>query len=379
MAGYSQTNQENGEGIMISCSVGTVTEIIGHRKGLTRVIVSFAQGQGKAINYDFLTGVIQVGDRVQVNTTAVDLGLGTGGWHFVMVNMTRPELRLKGPGHIMKLRYTPMQIKVLSVEEEDSPARLLIEQGGDIKTVPVVVGTLHSMLPYIVSGIIQNKPNLRISYIMTDGAALPLYLSEIVFLLKEAGFLCGTITIGHAFGGDLEAVNIFSGLLAARHIQKADVIVVCMGPGIVGTGIPWGTTALEQGQILNAVHSLGGIPVGVPRISFADSRKRHYGLSHQTITVLKYVVLIPVNIVFPLLKNEDQMNYIKYQLINSGINEKHLFHQVDGWPGLSHCVEHGLGATTMGRSVNEDEAFFLAASAAGNAAANFVTSDGFQR
>jgi len=363
--------------IMISCTVGIVTEVIGHRNALTKVLVSFSQGQGKAINYDLLTGVVRVGDTVQLNTTAVDLGLGTGGWHFILANMTRPEQGLKGPGHIMKLRYTPLQIRVLSVEEEDSPDRSLIEKAEDIRAVPVAVGTLHSMLPYIVSGIKQNKPNLRISYIMTDGAALPLYFSEIVYLLKQSGLLCGTITIGQAFGGDLEAVNIFSGLLAARHIQKADVIVVCMGPGVVGTGTPWGTTALEQGQILNAVHSLGGIPVCVPRVTFKDPRKRHFGISHHTITVLKHVALIPVNLIIPFLKNEAQMNYIKDQLISTGLKEKHLLHQVDGGPGLHHCDAHGLGSITMGRSVKDDEAFFLAASAAGNAAANFVAGYGF--
>ena len=36
-----------------------------------------------------LTGRVDVGDAVVVNTTAVELGLGTGGWHVVHWNLAR--------------------------------------------------------------------------------------------------------------------------------------------------------------------------------------------------------------------------------------------------------------------------------------------------
>ena len=49
-----------------------------------------------------------------------------------------------------------------------------------------------------------------------------------------------------------------------------------MGPGIVGTGTQLGTTALEVGQVINAVGSLG-LTIVIPRINFNDSRQRHKG------------------------------------------------------------------------------------------------------
>src|SRR5699024_8417480 len=116
--------------------------------------------------------------------------------------------------------------------------------------------------------ILQHKlENLRLVYLMSDGAALPLGFSKIVGELKKRKLLESTITFGHAFGGDFEAVNIYSALLAAKHVAKADLAIVLMGPGVVGTNTTWGTTALEQGIYLNAVRQLKGTPVAIPRLS----------------------------------------------------------------------------------------------------------------
>ena len=38
-----------------------------------------------------LIGTVAVGDRVVMNTTAVDLGLGTGGWNVVHWNLARDQ------------------------------------------------------------------------------------------------------------------------------------------------------------------------------------------------------------------------------------------------------------------------------------------------
>jgi hypothetical protein len=43
-----------------------------------------------------------------------------------------------------------------------------------------------------------------------------------------------------------------------------------------------GLYRVEQGDILNAVESLQGIPIAVPRIGFTDARERHRGISHHT-------------------------------------------------------------------------------------------------
>ena len=150
----------------------------------------------------------------------------------------------------------------------------------------MLVGTLHSMVAPALLAFHRETPRRRAVYIMTDGAALPLSFSDTVRRLKARGLLTTAITCGHAFGGDLEAVNIYSALAAAKTVARAEVIIVAMGPGIVGTGTKYGFSGMEQAYILEAVQRLGGRPIAIPRISFADPRTRHHGLSHHSRTVL---------------------------------------------------------------------------------------------
>ena len=112
---------------------------------------------------------------------------------------------------------------------------------------------------------------------MTDGAGLPIALSDLVASLRERSLIDATVTFGHAFGGDFEAVSVFSALVVARHVADADVAVVAMGPGIVGTNTRLGFSGLEVGPVLDATVALGGVPVAALRVSFADPRARHIG------------------------------------------------------------------------------------------------------
>ena len=63
----------------------TVTELLAARDGLQRVDTDL----GRAYVLTQLIGTVAVGDRVVLNTTAVELGLGTGGWHVVHWNIAR--------------------------------------------------------------------------------------------------------------------------------------------------------------------------------------------------------------------------------------------------------------------------------------------------
>ena len=112
----------------------TVTEILRERPGLQRV----ATGEGRAYVLTDLVGPVAPGDGVVLNTTAVDLGLGTGGWHIVHWNLARDEWSQPGPGHIMKLRYTSLQTDT-GAAEEDHP-----DLPSTVDGMPVVVCTLHS-------------------------------------------------------------------------------------------------------------------------------------------------------------------------------------------------------------------------------------------
>ena len=98
----------------------------------------------------------------------------------------------------------------------------------------------------------------RVAYLMTDGAALPGGFSRLVHELRTAGLLDGWITCGQAFGGELEAVTMWSGLLAAKELLEAEVIVVADGPGNLGTDTTWGVSALASGHALMAPRPWAG-------------------------------------------------------------------------------------------------------------------------
>jgi hypothetical protein len=201
---------------MIEIKRGKILRQLYARPGIEYYLIRIEDREEKCISYPDMIGPLNTGDEVLVNTGAVSLNLGTGGYHFVISNLHSEKRPMTPGGHIMKLRYTPMQVKVLSVEEEDSPHHNLMAEADNLEKTPVIVTTLHSMLAPLC--IKLHEYRLRVAYVMTDGAALPISFSQSVYWLKTQGMLEGTVTIGHAFGGDLEAVNIYSGLLAAQKI-----------------------------------------------------------------------------------------------------------------------------------------------------------------
>lgn len=355
---------------MFSRRVANVVEVAALSSNCEELIVQLDGEKSKAINYTPLTGPASQGDKVVLNTTAVELKLGSGGYHFVYLNLNHMEQSSIGAGHIMKLRYTPMQLPVLAVEEEQSPHHAVMATAEHIQNMPVVVAELHSMLAPVVLTLKKIKPNVRIVYLMTDGGALPAYFSSTARKLRQAGLLDSVITCGHAFGGDLDAVNIYSGLLAAKYVAHADVAMVCMGPGVAGTGTPFGFSGIEMGENVNRVHSIGGHAVVVPRISFHDSRVRHHGLSHHTLTALGKVALAAADLPLPSL-DEEQEAILKAQLKATGLDQKHRVIWIRD-ALLGHLDDYGVVCSTMGRTQLDDKPFFLAATAAATHAASLV-------
>ncbi|MGQ9511997.1 DUF3866 family protein [Thermodesulfitimonas sp.] len=351
---------------------GRVLKLLAARPGLVEALVLVEGREEKAVGYAAFTGELRPGDTVLLNTTAVTKGLGSGGYHFVVANLAQSELDTPAAGHIIKLRYTPAQIKVLAVEEPESPYHEKLREAESLDGAPVVALELHSQLAPVAAAVWQKgRGRLRLVYVMTDGAALPLSFSRTVGELKEKGLLAATVTVGHAFGGDFEAVNVYSGLLAAKHAAGADVIIVGMGPGVVGTGTRFGTTAIEQGEVVNAAHVLGGRPVAALRLSFADLRARHHGVSHHTLTALSRVALAPATVAVPVLAPE-RAQVVWKQLQQAGIAVHHQLVTVDATPVFTALDELGLHVSTMGRGREADPEFFLAAGAAGLVAAEFA-------
>ncbi|MFP5254434.1 MAG: DUF3866 family protein [Acidimicrobiia bacterium] len=325
----------------------TVTEVLVERPGLQRV----ATDAGRAFVLTQLTGPVATGDPVILNTTAVDLGLGTGGWHVVHWNLARDEWAEAGPGHIMKLRYTSLQADTGAAEELHPDLPL------DLDRMPVVVCGLHSQVPAVAVAALAAAPRARIAYVMTDGAALPIALSDLVAAMVDAGVLAASITAGHAFGGDLEAVSVPSALALARHALDADLTIVAMGPGVVGTGTALGTTSVEVAGILDAAAALGAIPVAALRMSSGDARPRHQGVSHHSRTALDLTrsrvhVACPPEAAFE--------------------SPRHDVRVVEVPPIGALLGDAGLTVTTMGRGPEQDPLFFQAAGAAGTLAASLL-------
>jgi hypothetical protein len=360
---------------MIRLRRGSVLRIVDERPGAVELEVDVDGATERALAYPALCGRVAPGTRVLLNTTAVRLGLGTGGLHFVVaVDGEEAPLDAEGPGHTMKLRYTPQQVKVLAVEEPDSPYRTTMEDADGLMGTPVVWTPLHSLVAPVAAGAMAAGAS-RVVYVMTDGAALPAPLSNLVARLRSAGLVNSVITVGQAFGGDLEAVNVFSGLLAARSVAEADVVVVGDGPGNTGTGTTWGATDIESAMSLNAAAILGGRPVATLRISFADPRERHRGVSHHAITALSKVALQPVHVAVPVIDDQTRRSAVWNRLREAGLEERHQLVETNGQPAIDLLAERGVEVESMGRGVAADPDFFRAGGAAGVLAGRMASQD----
>ncbi|WP_238013318.1 DUF3866 family protein [Dactylosporangium sp. AC04546] len=315
----------------------------------------------RALAYPALVGTPEPGDRVLLNLNALALGLGTGGYALVVAVPDRLPEDVDVPGHVVKARYTPLQAIVLAADEEASPLRADLAGAADLAGMPVVVADLHSALPAVVAGALAAAPGARIAYVMTDGGALPAWFSRTLDGLGP--LLAGTVTTGQAFGGDLESTNVHSGLLAARHGLRADLAVVTQGPGNLGTGTSWGFSGVAAGEAVNAVAALGGRPVAAPRISDADPRPRHRGVSHHSLTAFGRVALAPADLVMPSDLPADLAGPVRDAL--APLCPPHTLVEVPAGDLADALAALPVRLSTMGRGFAEDRAYFLSAAAAG--------------
>ncbi|MEA2428967.1 MAG: hypothetical protein QOF37_2595 [Thermoleophilaceae bacterium] len=303
--------------------------------------------QRRAVSYESMTGPVEPGDDVVVNTAALDLGLGSGGFDVVHVNLTRG---LEGTGtegaHVMKLNYSSLQHAVHPVEEQ-APA-LDGEHGAPLRGRPVAVISLHGQLPCVAWAAGQRRPGARIGYVQTAGGALPGQLSHVVRDLLERGLLAGHITAGPAFGGEHEAISTAGGLHAGIRALGWDAAIAGPGPGILGSATALGHGGIAALDSAHAAQALGGTALIVPRMSSGDPRPRHRDLSHHSATVLR-LLLRPAIVAVP------------EELEMPGPHEYRT-----GRADLDGYLESGLPARTMGRGPAEDDLFFRASLAGGS-------------
>ena len=348
---------------------GIVSSVRREWHGAVELVVETGEGSLPALAYVAVVGRPHVGDRVLLNTTALALELGTGGYAMVVAVPDRLPPDRDELGHVVKARYSPTQTTVLAVDEQDSPHHDVMRDADDIGGMPVVVADLHSALPAIIAGLRDSRPDARVVYVMSDGGALPLWFSRSLASLTAAGWVEAAVTVGQAFGGDVEAVTVHSGLLAARHVLSADLAIVTQGPGNLGTGTRWGFSGVATGEAVNATGVLGGRPVATLRISQADPRPRHRGVSHHSLTAYGRVALVPADVAVPMLPGEFGESVRRS---SAGLAQRHRLVEVPVDGLVDVLRQTPVELSSMGRGLDDDEAYFLSAAAAGRYVASLL-------
>ncbi|MBA2295678.1 MAG: DUF3866 family protein [Actinobacteria bacterium] len=316
---------------------GTVSAVRERVDGLVRLEVD----GDPCLAYPRLTGAVEEGDVVLVNTQAVELGLGSGGFDVLYANLTR-GLRLPATPdtHVMTLPYAPGQLAA-RFAEQDEPSH-----ENPLAGIPVICSGLHSQLAPIVAALARR----RVAYVQLGGGALPVSLSDTVRVLKSRRLLELTIAVAPCLDGDVQCVTVASALSHAV-ARGAEVVVCGIGPGIVGTASRWGHGGLVVAEAANVAHALGGRPVLAPRISFGDERERHRGLSHHTRSAIA-LCLGAIRVAWPAgLGPPADVEVVQVD--------------VTGWELA--CAP--LPLSHMGRGPDDDPWFFAAAFAAGRLAA----------
>jgi len=325
-----------------------------------------------------LVGRAEVGDEVIVNVQALDLGLGSGGFDIVHVNLTR-GLRAEGePGaHVMKLNYTSLQHAVEPVEQGE----LEVPIGR-----PVAVLALHGQLAAVAWALAQNAPGARLGFVQTAGGALPGGHSHTVAALRRRGLLAGHLTAGPAFGGEGEAITTAGALHHGLGALGWDAAVCGPGPGIVGSSSPLGHGGMEALDSAHVSLALGCPTLLVARISGSDARARHRGLSHHTLTVLD-LLLEPVTVALPAGMRSPVGADLRAGLgavFGGAAGQSPPAPEVSrpvritrhDWRraavDLPSYAASGLPRETMGRALAEDPLFFAGALAGGTALAELV-------
>lgn len=337
-------------------------------------------GTREAIADVRLVGTAEAGDEVVVNVQARDLGLGSGGFDIVHVNLTRG---LGGEGvvgaNVMKLNYTSLQHAVLPVEDER--VDLPLER-------PVGVLALHGQLAPVAWAFAQAAPGRRLGYVQSGGGALPGGHSRIVSDLRRRGLLAGHLTAGAAFGGEGEAVTVPGAVHHGLRTLGWDAALCGPGPGIVGSRSPLGHGGMAALDSAHAALALGAPTLLVARMSSGDPRARHRGISHHTLTVLD-LLLEPVTVALPAGMRSPVGADLRAGLGSvfgvSAASRQQLELNVDRPARIArHDWRHAavdlpafacseLSAQTMGRGLLEDPLFFGAALAGGTALADLLT------
>lgn len=314
-----------------------------------------------------LVGPVELGDDVLVNTVALELKLGSGGFDIVHANLSRG---LQGESdtdaHVIKLNYSPLQHPVDPVEAGTGEYGFdqEVEGGTDVgSSAAVLVLPLHGHLAPAAFAISQTAPGLKVGFIQATGGALPGSFSRDVPELRRRGLLCGHVTAGPCYGGEIEAITLSGAIDAAAGQLGWDLILVGPGPGILGSATRLGHGGMAALDAAHTALALGLETVLSPRLSEGDPRPRHRGLSHHTATVLE-LLLAPVTVPVPAGEPEIAS---AVESIEPRAGHRHRVQPAE--VDLDAYIASGLPRRTMGRDAEDDRLFFAAPLAAGCALA----------
>jgi hypothetical protein len=317
-----------------------------------------------------LVGECRRGDEVVVNTEALDLELGSGGFDIVCANLTRGlDAPGAGEAHVMKLNYSPIQHPVDPVELPHDGAA---PRPG--RKPPVLVLPLHGHLAPAAWAFAGAEPGRSLGYVQTPGGALPGTLSRDVGVLRERGLIAGHVTAGPCYGGEHEAISVPGALHAAAERLGWDAVIAGPGPGILGSASRYGHGGMAALDVAHSALALGLPTLLSPRLSASDPRERHRGLSHHSASVLELLlgtVRVPVPETdaggWPTEAPEGGSAPDALAAIAEACGDRHdvAVEQVD----LEGYGDSGLPTRTMGREISEDPLFFAAPLAAGRALA----------
>ena len=177
-----------------------------------------------------LLGEMREGDEVVVNVAAVELGLGSGGFDVVHVNLTRgldaaPGRRRARDEAELHLAPAPGRAgrgqPVATVRGD-----LVRPMGGKVAASPsVLVLPLHGHLAPAAWALAQGRlargeaeGRRGSATCRPAGGALPGSLSRDVVELRERGLLAGHVTAAPSYGGEHEAISVAGALDAAGRL-----------------------------------------------------------------------------------------------------------------------------------------------------------------
>jgi Protein of unknown function (DUF3866) len=385
---------------MLKLRKATVIDTVEAHPAEQELVVELADGSRRPAIADVaLHGLCQLGDEVIVNVQALDLGLGSGGFDVLHVNLTRglsgegapTDQRSSGSSidrHVMKLNYSSLQHAVEPVEGETLD--LPLER-------PVAVLGLHGQLAAVAWAFAQQHPQAQLGFVQTPGGALPGSRSRTVAMLRERGLLAGHVTAGASYGGESEAITTAGAIHHGIRTLGWDAAVCGPGPGIVGSRSPLGHGGLHALDSAHVALALGAPTLLVARMSSADTRPRHRGVSHHTLTVLD-LLLEPVTVALPAGIRSPvgadlratlgsvfgaSSTSVRPQLaldINRQTGRDPASLTRHDWRrapvDLPAYLQSGLPAVTMGRGLVQDPLFFASALAGGAALAELCELSG---